>query len=67
LTDLEASLQKELEHLRFEVNAVIDQIPGNVRVREGGGPENLAASLAVSVNKLVEQAKVTQECLGELK
>jgi hypothetical protein len=36
-----------------EVGAILDNIPGAIRVREGGGMENLAASLAVTVAKLV--------------
>lgn len=42
-------------HLRAEVLAVLESIPETyrVRVREGGGEENIAASLAVSVAKLV--------------
>jgi hypothetical protein len=42
--------------LTAEIQAHIDQIPAEyrVRVREGGGPENLAATLAVSLAKYHE-------------
>ena len=44
---------------RKEIAACIDLIPENLRVQvcEGGGPENLAASLAVSIAKLAAHAK----------
>lgn len=45
---------ERLDELEREVRAVLETIPGAVRVCEGGGPENLAASLAVSVSKLVQ-------------
>lgn len=35
--------------LEREILAVLERIPGAIRVREGGGMENLAASLAVTV------------------
>ena len=42
-----------------EISAVLDMIPEEfrVRVREGAGSENLAASLAISVAKLVIRAQ----------
>lgn len=42
----------DLKKLEDEVRAVLDSTPGAVRVHEGGGPENLAASLAVTVAAL---------------
>lgn len=45
-----------------EVTAVLDALGFDaVRVREGGGPENLAASLAVSVAKLKRQRDEAEE------
>lgn len=46
-------LRKKLAEMKTEIGAVL-KFMGNdaVRVCEGGGPENLAASLAVSVHKL---------------
>jgi len=39
-----------------EVTAILDNLGKKaVRVREGGGPENLAASLAVTVAKLARR------------
>ena len=48
--------------LLTEIAAVLDCMPSAcvVRVREGGGPENLAASLAVSVGKLARQAEFAE-------
>ena len=46
------ALRAERDALAAEANFIIESIPGYVRVREGGGPENLAASLALSVAKL---------------
>ena len=53
---------------RKEIAACIDLIPENLRVqvREGGGPENLCASLAVSVANLVRELKVKQSDLNNL-
>jgi hypothetical protein len=44
-----------LTFLRREIDAVLESIPQSARVRahEGGGRENIAASLAVSVEKLI--------------
>jgi len=41
-------------NLKEELQGIIDLIPGYcyVKVREGGGPENLLASIAVSVAKM---------------
>lgn len=40
------------DYLAKGITDVLEGMPGAVRVREGGGPEDLAASLAVSVAKL---------------
>lgn len=46
---------RQLDTLRSEVASLLDTFGSDaVRVREGGGEENLAASLAVSVSKLLE-------------
>lgn len=55
--DLELQVQElkaEVNRLSEEIEAVVRHIPPayQVRVHEGGGPENLCASLAVSVAKL---------------
>lgn len=48
-------IEAEYAKFRQEVVAVLEHIPPeyHVQVREGGGPENLAATLAVTVAKLV--------------
>lgn len=50
-------LTRERDQQIVEVVAVLDSMPGDcaVRVCEGGGPENVFASLAVSVAKLIQQ------------
>jgi hypothetical protein len=53
--ELERKLTAERDALRGEVAAVIATIPGNVAVREDNGPTNLAASLAVSVARLIAE------------
>lgn len=61
--------------LEREVQAILDRHPGAVRVREGGGPENLAASLALllhSSSDLKHGSEITcqnvlggwQSCIG---
>jgi len=58
-------LRKQIEEDRdwtSEVTAVLDVLGFDaVRVREGGGPENLAASLAVSVANLKRQRDEAEE------
>jgi len=56
-------MPSEIERLRREVKAVIDSIPGAVRVREGGGSEDLAASLAVSVAKIRDEVACLRDDL----
>lgn len=51
-----ANAEKRADDLAAEVVAVLDGLPGAVRVREGGGPENVAASLAASVSALARRA-----------
>jgi len=46
--------QEECFRWQEEVEAVVDSIPGAIRVREGGGAEDVLQSLAVSVRKLVK-------------
>lgn len=51
-----------------EAAAVIDTLGKDiVRVREGGGPENLWATLAVSVSKMKTRATNAEKSLAELK
>lgn len=45
--------QASADYLAKGITEVLEALPGAVRVREGGGPEDLAASLAVSVAKVV--------------
>jgi len=45
-------LRMSLLSARIEVEAILDNIPNAVRVREGGGDEDVYASLAVSVAKI---------------
>ena len=56
LDRLEAA-ERERDQAQTEAAAILDLIPGAVRVREGGEPENLWASLAVSVAALVALVK----------
>jgi len=51
LTDERDEACNELNRYNTELDAVLD-FPGAVRVREGGGPEELCASIAVTVAKL---------------
>jgi hypothetical protein len=53
---IEGCLEKKLEALKAQIEAVIEKIPVGcqTRVREGGGLEDVAASLAVSVAKLTD-------------
>lgn len=63
-----AALKAEVRELETEIKFTVETIPDHVIVREGGGPENWAASLAVSVRKLLarleddEQAKSDSRC-----
>lgn len=54
LTDERDEFVKRLLDAEREIEAVIQKIPHPIRVREGGGHENIYASLAVSVAKLVK-------------
>ena len=58
-------LRERVERLSAEVEAVLMNIPPQfrVRVREGGGPEETLASLAVSVSKLVDGLARAREVL----
>ncbi len=61
-----ASAPAQLEQLNKEIVCVLDLCPGAVRVREGGGPENIAASLAVTVaglrNDIQRLSAALKEC-----
>jgi hypothetical protein len=59
LPDLATALRSKLELAKTEVQAVLDNIPNAVHVREGAGDEDVFASLAVSVAKLVHQKGVS--------
>lgn len=58
-----ATLTRERDQQVAEVVAVLDSMPDDcvVRVCEGGGPENVFASLAVSVAKLIQQRDELRE------
>ena len=62
-----AALADELKWARNEFAAMIDLIPPDCRVRvcEGGGPENVRASCAVSVLKMAQQLAASRAVLGE--
>lgn len=47
LSKVVEKLQRELR----EVKEALDATPGAIRVREGGGPENLGASVALTLSK----------------
>lgn len=53
-------LRMRLLSARLEVEAVLDAIPNAVRVREGGGDEDVYASLAVSVANLQSYLRTLQ-------
>lgn len=57
-------LRMSLLNARIEVQAILDNIPNAVRVREGGGEEDVFASLAVSVAKM--KARNLDENLEDL-
>jgi hypothetical protein len=54
-----AKAEGELADLRTELEAALDYCPVAIRVREGGGPENLAASVAVSLAKFYHADEAT--------
>lgn len=57
-----------IERLTAEVRAVLDALgPDAVRVRENGGPEDICASLAVSVRKLQERVEAQAAKLDEMR
>ena len=57
---------EDLISLKREVTAFLERTPGAVRVCEGGGPENLAASFAVTLHKVLhEKAIRNAECDGK--
>lgn len=60
----ETEKDRQINHLRMsilsarmEAQAILDGIPSAVHVREGGGDEDVFASLAVSVAKLTNGGK----------
>jgi len=55
--------QKSLARWESEATYLLDHTPGAIRVREGGGPENLRASLSVTWMKLLEAVKKYVEVL----
>lgn len=71
----------ELVEIKHEVAAILDRTPKAVRVREGNGPENLAASLAVLIanfnherdqlreqnNRVLEQMSGKSEYIDQLR
>jgi len=59
LPDLATALRSKLELAKTKVQAVLDNIPNAVHVLEGAGDEDVFASLAVSVAKLVHQKGVS--------
>ncbi len=61
------SLTRALATRDSEVSAVIESIPGAIRVRESNGPENIYASLAVSVAKALHDLAATQARLELVK
>jgi len=55
-------LENRIDKFESEIMAALE-VAGKyaVRVREGGGPENLAASLAVTVAKMASELKTRQK------
>lgn len=45
--------------LAEQVTKLLDSLPGAIRVREGGGPEDLCASLAVNLRALATRGPTT--------
>lgn len=64
-----ARLRAELEKATLEAKALLDIIPKEtvVHVHEGLGPENIWASLAISVSKMEEQLDAARKERDELK
>lgn len=56
----ETEFCKEAVELKKNVEYFLDNEPLAVRVREGGGPENLSASLAVTLSILKEKATASR-------
>ena len=61
-----ATLEHDLTTKDAEVSAVVASIPGAIRVREPNGPENIYASLAVSVAKVVCELTTALKQIAEL-
>jgi hypothetical protein len=61
--DVQSKVQLAFDRTDGEVSAVLSTIPPDflVRVCEDGGKENIYASLAVSVAKLVKHSYVTNK------
>lgn len=57
LPELATELRTKLELAKTEVKAILDMIPNAVHVREGGGDEDIFASLSVSVANLQRGGK----------
>ena len=66
-TTAEAAAVRKLAQLRAEVEAVLGAVPDAMRVdvREGGGPDDLAATLAVTVANVVHMHDVAQATVNE--
>lgn len=52
-----------LGRLEEEIKAALDSYPKAIRVREGGGPENLAASLTVTFARVKDKATKARAAL----
>lgn len=59
-------LRERVEQLTNEIANAVAAIPGKLRVRvcEGGGPENIAASLGISLHKLITDHTDLERKLG---
>lgn len=67
LETVNATLElEELRQLRSEVEAFLATDPNAIRVCEGGGPENLAASLAATISQ-IRSRTLPKELTPELK
>lgn len=55
LVNQNIALALERRKLVGELEAALDACPKAIRVREGGGPENLAASVAVTLASLTRE------------
>lgn len=65
LAEPAGSVGREAQAVEREVSNWLDNLPNAIRVCEGGGPENIAASFAVNVSRLTAAQAVDLEQFRE--